>query len=164
MPADEFVWEPGDQAKLELLCPKFAGLVTQLGEMMNLAGQPVRIIDAVRSWKRQEALWEQGRMVGGPIVTDARPGASWHEFGLACDLGICSLLSQPGWDPGNPLWEKMGNMGKTLGVFWGGDFQHNPDRPHFQLTGCFPISPDDEVRQIFLDQGMSAVWQAAGLV
>ena len=52
MPADEFVWEPGDQAKLELLCPKFAGLVTQLGEMMNLAGQPVRIIDAVRSWKR----------------------------------------------------------------------------------------------------------------
>jgi hypothetical protein len=57
----------------------------------------------------------------------------------------------------------MGSIGKSLGLFWGGDFQHNPDEPHFQLTGKFPVSPNDEVRQIFLQAGMSAVWREAGL-
>lgn len=148
------------QAALELLCPALSAKITQLADSFS---EPIRVIQGLRSWSDQEALWEQGRTLPGPIVTDARPGASWHEFGLAVDLGIISLLAQPGWAPNDPAWATMGALGKSLGLFWGGDFQHNPDRPHFQLTGRFPISPDDEVRQIFLDAGMAAVWQQAGL-
>jgi peptidoglycan LD-endopeptidase CwlK len=161
--ADGFVMDPGSEAMLELVAPSLAGKIRQVAEMCDLASETVRVIAGFRAWLAQERLWEQGRIVGGAIVTDARPGASWHEFGMAVDLGIIRLLAEPGWAPNDPAWIKLGNMGKTVGLFWGGDFQHNPDRPHFQLTGKFPISPNDEVRQILQTQGVSAVWQEAGI-
>ena len=158
-----FVMDAGSEGMLELVAPSLAAKIRQVAEMMELASEPVRTIAGFRAWMAQERLWAQGRTQAGPIVTDARPGASWHEFGMAVDLGIIRLLGEPGWAPDDPAWQKLGNVGKTVGLFWGGDFVHNPDRPHFQLTGRFPISPDDEVRQIFLTQGVSAVWQSAGL-
>ena len=39
-----------------------------------------------RSSADQERLWEQGRTTPGPIVTNAKPGHSPHEFGLAIDF------------------------------------------------------------------------------
>ena len=146
--------------RLVNVCPRLAGLVLQVA---NLMPEPLRTIAGFRDWKAQERLWEQGRLSGGTIVTDARPGASWHEFGLAVDLGIIRLLGEPGWAPEDPAWAQMGEIGKSLGLFWGGDFIHNPDRPHFQLTGSFPESPNDEVRQILQAEGLAAVWLAAGL-
>jgi peptidoglycan LD-endopeptidase CwlK len=146
---------------LSIICPALADKIVQLA---NSSVEPVRIVAGFRVWEAQAALWAQGRTSDGPIVTDARPGASWHEFGLAVDLGIIRLLGEPGWAPSDPAWAQMGELGKSLGLFWGGDFVHNPDRPHFQLTGSFPESPTDEVRQMFLSLGLRAVWQAAGLV
>lgn len=153
-------FDPAGEAMLVQVCPRLGDLIRQVA---SLSVEPLRIIAAVRPWSVQERLWEQGRTQPGPIVTDAPPGASWHEFGLAVDLCPVRLLTQPGWAPGDPAWAKMGALGKSLGLFWGGDFVHIPDRPHFQLTGSFPISPNDEARQIFLDAGMSAVWREAGL-
>ncbi len=152
------------EGELEQVAPALASKIRSLAEMMDLAGDPVRVIRARASAEAQERLWEQGRGLGGRRVTEARPGGSWHEFGLAVDLGIIRLLSEPNWAPEDIAWAKMGNMGKMLGLFWGGDFEHNPDRPHFQLTGRFPVSPDDEVRQIFAIGGAPAVWQASLLV
>jgi peptidoglycan LD-endopeptidase CwlK len=142
------------------ICPALAYRIIQL---VWQSSEPVRIIAGFRDWEAQAALWAQGRTSGGPIVTDARPGASWHEFGLAVDLGIIRLLSEPGWAPSDPAWAQMGELGKSLGLFWGGDFVHNPDRPHFQLTGSWPEVPTDAARQMFQTQGMNAVWQAGGL-
>jgi peptidoglycan LD-endopeptidase CwlK len=158
-----YVMDLGSEAMLELVAPSLAAKIRQVAEMMQLAGEPVRTIAGFRAWMAQERLWEQGRIVGGPIVTDARPGESWHEFGMAVDLGIIRLLGEPGWAPSDPAWQKLGNVGKTVGLFWGGDFVNNPDRPHFQLTGTFPEVPNDEARQILLTEGVSAVWTAAGL-
>lgn len=131
---------------------------------MELAGEPIEVIRGFASWADQQKEFDQGRITPGPIVTHAPPGHSWHEFGLALDACPVSLRATKNWSPESPIWKDFGNKAKSLGLFWGGDFIHvPPDRPHMQLTGIFPVSPTDEVRQIFRNKGMMAVWQAAGL-
>lgn len=150
-------------ALLQMVNAGLAAKVRQLSEMMELAGHPIQVIQGLRSWAQQQALYAKGRTAPGSIVTNAPAGHSWHEFGMAVDVCPESLLTTPGWEPDSPIWPDLGAKGKSLGLYWGGDFVHNPDRPHFQLTGTLPISPDDETRQIFMDAGMVGVWQQAGL-
>jgi peptidoglycan L-alanyl-D-glutamate endopeptidase CwlK len=153
------------EAKLQLVCPVLAFKVQSLAEMMELAGEPIQVVQGFRSWAEQAKLYRQGRGDPGEIVTNAPPGHSWHEFGCATDCCPVSLLNTPNWSPDSPIWEDYGSKAESLGLFWGGRFVHAPkDRPHVQLTGVFPTSPNDEVRQILLAQGMEAVWQQAGLV
>ena len=68
------------------------------------------------------------------LVTNAKGGWSWHNWGRAFDVAIAEF-------PGDPLpddvyngpWAKVGEMGERLGLEWGGRWKH-PDLPHFQLT------------------------------
>lgn len=150
-------------ALLQLVNPDLSAKITQLAEMMELAGEPIQVVQGLRSWAQQAALYAKGRTQSGDIVTNAPAGHSWHEFGMACDVCPESLLSLPNWSPGSPVWNDLGAKGKSLGLYWGGDFVHIPDRPHFQLNGTFPVSPNDEARQTFIDGGMVAVWKDAGL-
>ena len=154
--------DPLSLARLAPLNPEFARRILVLSDLQNAAGEPIKVAQAFRSWADQQKEWNQGRTTPGPIVSNAPPGHSWHEFGLAADVCPIRLLTVKGWGPADPAWAAMGARGKRLGLFWGGDFVHcPPDRPHFQLTGIFPVSPDDEVRQIITQYGMAAVWQAA---
>lgn len=157
--------DSGSEAKLQLVCPALADKIRQLSDMMDFAGEPIRVEQGLRSWATQARLYRQGRSDPGEIVTNAPPGHSWHEFGLAVDCCPISLLATRNWSPESPIWVDYGSKAKTLGLFWGGDFVHAPaDRPHVQLEGAFPVSPNDEVRQILLNQGMQAVWREAGLI
>jgi peptidoglycan L-alanyl-D-glutamate endopeptidase CwlK len=152
------------EAKLQLVCPALSIKIHTLAEMMELAGQPITIVRGLASWAEQDKLYQQGRTTPGEIVTHAPPGHSYHEFGMAVDCCPTSLLSTPNWSPESPIWADYGNKAKSLGLFWGGDFVHvPPDRPHLQLTDSFPVSPSDQVRQLFLSRGMEGVWQEAGL-
>lgn len=45
-------------------------------------------INGCRTWDEQEKLYAQGRTSPGKIVTNARPGYSYHNFGLAIDCGV----------------------------------------------------------------------------
>lgn len=45
-----------------------------------------QITSGKRLTDQQAALYAQGRTLPGPIVTDAPPGTSAHEFGLAIDV------------------------------------------------------------------------------
>lgn len=154
---------PADELKLSLICPQLASKIRQLAGMMALVGEPITVEVGLRSWAEQQKLYNQGRTTPGPIVTDAPPGHSWHFCGLAADLAPMNLVTQPNWDPANPEWGDMGAKAESLGLTWGGEFHHRPDKPHLQLTGSFPVSPTDEVRQIFLNVGMMGVWVEAGL-
>lgn len=150
-------------ALLQLVNPELSSKAHQLAEMMELAGQPIQVVQGLRSWAQQAALYAKGRTQPGDIVTNAPAGHSWHEFGMAIDVCPESLLTTPGWEPNSPIWPDLGSKGKSLGLMWGGDFIHIPDRPHFQLTGSFPVSPNDEARSLFMEAGMAGVWQQAGL-
>lgn len=156
--------------KLQWVAPQLAEKIKTLNEMYKQVNPDdcLSIPQGLRSFKQQKDLWLKGRDNNGTIldphqiVTDAAPGHSWHEFGLAVDVCPCEFISRPDWEPTNPIWQRLGSMGESLGLVWGGRW-HHPDQPHFQLTGKFPVSPTDEVRKIMTDEGISAVWKAAEL-
>jgi hypothetical protein len=118
--------------------------------------------------EEQARLWQEGRDAAGnvinasQIVTHARPGHSFHEYGLAADVCPATLVATVGWSPNSEKWVVLGELGESLGLVWGGRWK-SPDRPHFQLTGKFPVSPTDEVRALYASGGLQAVWAASGV-
>lgn len=174
------------EARLGLVHSKLAEIVRQ--QILILAGEKieVRVCQGVRSWPEQGAIYAKGRtMPGEPcvhdgrthqfgclthpwgaIVTRCRPGYSWHQFGLAVDeVPDDPTLAgfQCDWNLAHPAWQRMKAVGESLGLVHGSEFRTFPDWPHFQLTGRFGVNPDDEVRQLFRDGGMQAVWDEAQL-
>ena len=164
------------ESRLILIHPKLADLTRQMDAVCTSAGHPLRVVQGLRSWNEQLAEWAKGRVQNADgswvvvdrklVVTDAPPGHGWHNFGLAVDL-CPSLVADgpftPDWNASHPIWGLLIHTGESLGLVSGSCFHHLADNPHFQLTGRFPISPDDEVRQLFKDGGMSAVWEETGL-
>lgn len=80
----------------------------------------------LRTYAEQDALYRQR-----PKVTNAPAGFSNHNFGLAADFTIFIGKS--------PLYEnkdyhdRVGPIGKSLGLFWGGDWASIDDEPHLEL-------------------------------
>jgi peptidoglycan L-alanyl-D-glutamate endopeptidase CwlK len=111
----------------------------------------------------QERLFAQGRSAPGKIVTNAEPGHSWHQFGLAVDVVPLGLDGQPDWNTEHPIWRRLVAVGTGLGLVEGAQFRSFPDYPHFQLTGKLPVSPDIEVRESFGQSGIQGIWKETGL-
>ena len=122
----------------------------------------LQIPQALRTYQSQDALYAQGRTTPGKIVTDVRGGFSWHNFGLAVDVvPEEAIAGQPDWNTAHPVWARLISIGESLGLVSGSTWRTFPDFPHFQLTGRFAVTPDDEVRAIFSAGGLPAVWAAA---
>ncbi len=49
----------------------------------------------------------------------------------AIDLCPKRLMVEKFWAPHDPLWDKMGRIGKSLGLKWGGEWKKQ-DKPHFE--------------------------------
>lgn len=89
-------------------------------------GCPIRITEGYRSIERQNELYAQGRTKPGPIVTNARGGESYHNWGCAFDI-----VPLEGYT--STKWNKIGVLGESLGFVWGGRWAFQ-DKPHFELT------------------------------
>jgi peptidoglycan LD-endopeptidase CwlK len=91
----------------------------------------VRVIvtHTLREYAEQAHLYAKGRTEPGPIVTKAKPGYSWHNFGLAFDV---AFLTEEGRITWTGPWDKLGAIGEELGLVWGGNFKTFQDRPHFE--------------------------------
>jgi peptidoglycan L-alanyl-D-glutamate endopeptidase CwlK len=94
-------------------------------------GIVVKIIAGTRTYAEQDVLYAQGRTTPGPIVTDAPAGYSNHNFGIAFDVG---LFNGGVYLDDSPLYAKVGALGRSLGLEWGGDWTSFADEPHFQLA------------------------------
>lgn len=105
-------------------------------------GIMVIITEALRTIEYQNKLYGQGRTTPGPKVTNARGGYSNHNFGFAFDFALIgpngkSIL----WDTRRsdnlsslPDWSEVVDIGKSLGLEWGGDWRSFVDLPHFQMV------------------------------
>ncbi|WP_152656138.1 M15 family metallopeptidase [Oceanobacillus sp. CFH 90083] len=107
----------------------------------------VVITDGLRSEEEQDALYARGREDGGNIVTHARAGESYHNYGLAVDYAIRNQEGEIIWDihydgnnNGESDWFEVAEIAKDLGFEWGGDFNRFPDYPHLQMTFGLSIS------------------------
>ncbi|WP_396953756.1 M15 family metallopeptidase [Neobacillus mesonae] len=103
-------------------------------------GITVVITDGFRSSEDQDRLYEKGRTASGNIVTNAKGGQSYHNFGLAVDFALKTPSGNIIWDrqyDGNKNgiadWTEVVEMAKALGFEWGGDWAQFKDYPHLQM-------------------------------
>lgn len=163
------------QERLKLINPVVAYHVGRLLTSLELADIWAEVAQGLRSWNEQQALYEKGRaLINGEwnitnpkeIVTKCKPGHSWHNFGLAVDICLDDVKHdgfQAVWNDSDERWKKAAEIGKSLGFVVGAEFRTFPDNPHYQMTGRFGVNPDDEVRQLFKDGGVQAIWAESGL-
>lgn len=100
----------------------------------------------LRTFAEQAVLFAQGRTTPGAVVTKARAGKSYHNYGLAIDIVL--LVDKDGngtfeaasWDvktdfdgDGKSDWQEIVAIFKQYGWEWGGDWGFK-DLPHFQKT------------------------------
>jgi len=84
---------------------------------------------AFRSFEEQDLIYEKGRSVIGEIVSYAKSGQSYHNYGLAFDVRPnISYEEMPSFN----FWKNIGEIGKRIGFEWGGDFTVIDDKRHFQ--------------------------------
>ncbi len=94
-------------------------------------GIDARIISGTRTYAEQNKLFRQGRFGNpGNIVTNARGGRSWHNFGVAWDVGIFDNGQYLG---DSPLYARAAQVGLDGVLEWGGNWVSFVDRPHYQL-------------------------------
>jgi peptidoglycan L-alanyl-D-glutamate endopeptidase CwlK len=156
------------EARLTLICPQLAAKIRTLSDILEGEGILIRVVQGLRSWTDQDGLYAMGRTAPGKIVTNVKGGYSYHNYGMAVDcvpsIHGTELAYQPDWNKNHPAWQRMIEVGKSLGLTCGALWRTFPDAPHFQLEGRFPAGgPNDEVRQLFRDGGMESVWQESGI-
>lgn len=113
----------------------------QLIEKAAAIGIDVLITDGFRSADEQNSLHAKGRSTGGGVVTYARGGESYHNYGLAIDFALLLDNGKVVWDTkrddngnGKADWFEVAAIGKELGFEWGGDWQRFKDYPHLEMT------------------------------
>lgn len=109
-------------------------------EKADELGIVVKVIDGTRSYAEQDKLYNKK-----PRVTKAKGGYSWHNFGLAFDIG---LFTKEGEYLGNSKhYATLGKLAEQIPFLeWGGTWKGFVDEPHFQFKKYKSIS---EARESF---------------
>src|SRR5512133_1170305 len=99
------------EARIALICPKLADTIRRMADILEQEGILIRVVQGLRSWTEQDALYAMGRSTPGKIVTNVRGGGSYHNFGLAVDcvpsIHGTECAYQPDWDKNHPAWQRM---------------------------------------------------------
>lgn len=113
--------------------PKLIELSKKLVSACRGQGLIIGIGESFRTKEEQDALYAKGRTALGNIVTNAKGSSysSHHQWGTAFD--IYRSDGKGVYTDGDGFFEKVGKIGKSIGLEWGGDWKSPVDKPHFQL-------------------------------
>ncbi|MEW6738126.1 MAG: M15 family metallopeptidase [Acidobacteriota bacterium] len=119
------------------LQPSFQAKVEQWLKLLKANGIEIKITETLRSFERSAELYAQGRNGRpGPIVTNAKPGQSLHNFGLAVDCyPIVNGKPVTDFDRYPHLMDvmkKAAQLAAQCSIEWGGNWLRFRDLPHFQ--------------------------------
>lgn len=129
--ASAWIADPRSEKNLATLEPVTAKLVRELLRRLQAEGLNFKVTSGTRTFAEQTALYNQGRSTKGDIVTKAKAGQSWHNFGVAADLTLFDKSGKrPKWD--GKEYDRMGAIAQELGLEWGGSWRKFKDRPHVQ--------------------------------
>lgn len=95
-------------------------------------GIDVILTSTYRDKESQDALYAQGRTTPGKKVTNAKGGQSMHNWRVAFDV-VPVINGKAVWNDDN-LWNRVGEIGESVGLEWGGRWSKFIDRPHLQFT------------------------------
>ena len=93
-------------------------------------GITLRVSEGYRSIAYQNSLYEKGRTQSGKIVTNAKGGSSYHNYGLAIDL-VELKDGKVNW---NFDYSKLLPLARKYNIAWGGLFKNILDKPHYEIT------------------------------
>ena len=114
---------------------KFEAFLNAAAPIFTKHGVTFEVLSGLRSYSQQAALYAQGRTRPGKIVTKARPGSSWHNYGLAIDLGLFQhgvYLDEKIPSQADRVYAELGPLAKSMGIEWAGYWTSFTETPHFQ--------------------------------
>jgi peptidoglycan L-alanyl-D-glutamate endopeptidase CwlK len=136
--------------RIELLHPKVKAEALEIyKEICTALSKNVqcRFTHTLRTNAEQDALYAQGRTKRGKVITWAKGGESYHNYGLAIDICLLIDLNNDGikeasWDNIKDFdgdhqsdWKEIVNIFIKYGWEWGGNWNKpKTDTPHFQKT------------------------------
>jgi peptidoglycan LD-endopeptidase CwlK len=128
------------------LLPPVQDAARRLIEACALAGIDLLVTSTYRDEEAQAALYARGRTTGGPIVTNAKPGESFHNWRVALDF--CPI------EGGKCAWtdleafERVGQIAESLGFEWAGRWTGAMrEEAHVQWTGGLTLADLQSGRQ-----------------
>lgn len=119
--------------RLEGLDPKFKVNILCLQGLAKLEGLDVQVACGYRSNEEQAKLYAQGRTVPGKIVTNAKPGQSKHNKGLAVDLYFI-VNGKADWGVGKYLQLSKICVKNKLAISWSGNWKTFKEYCHFEAV------------------------------
>jgi len=108
-------------------------------------GIELLITSTYRDYEAQHELYEKGRTLPGPIVTNADEGHSFHNFRCAYDV-VPIVNGKPFWTARSsdgiltPEWQIVVDCGKEAELEWAGDWKTFKEEAHFQYTGGLTLA------------------------
>lgn len=149
--------------------PPFMKKVEQLQANCLARGMDYWLISGYRSWVEQDKLYALGRTVKnvdatpakpmGGIVTNAKGGQSFHNFGVAADSALDKDQTREGLQPdwnfeSYRIWaEEAKKLGLDAGFYW--KFK---DGPHVQLDFAKVGLKLANLQAMYKKGGIANVW------
>ena len=120
------------------LHPDLQEIIPKFLKKCRESGLEVKITECYRTVKEQDDLYAKGRTTVGSIVTNCKgvDFSSPHQWGIAFDFCRNDKGLNAYYDKDN-FFTKVGKIGETLGLQWGGDWKSFVDKPHLQLAKFF---------------------------
>jgi len=98
------------------------------------AGLDILVYCTLRPGAEQDALYAIGRSKPGKVVTNARAGESWHQFGCAADF-VPLVAGKAQWGD-KSLYAKAGIIAENCGLEWAGRWNGSlKETAHIQYRG-----------------------------
>ncbi len=124
---------------LDELLPQVRERVEKFLAACKAEGIDLLVTSTYRDNQSQEALYAQGRTKPGVKVTNARAGQSFHNYRCAVDV-VPMMNGKPVWNVKDPVWQRVGTLGKAAGLEWAGDWTRFKEYAHFQYTGGLTLA------------------------
>ena len=128
------------------LHPKVADLCQLFLDKCKEQGIDVIITSTYRDKESQQALYDQGRTKPGNIVTKAKPGQSFHNWRVAFDF-VPVVNGKAQWNDIS-LFKKCGEIAKSIGLEWAGDWKSFKEYAHCQYTSGLTLKDFQEGKNI----------------
>lgn len=133
-------FDPLTERLLHSLRPELEALAREHIFTLRQTGADARIVQGTRTLREQARLYARGRTAPGPVVTNAPPGTSAHNYGAAYDIGF---FANGRYLDASPFYTTIGPQAAPDGVVWGNNVPGFPpgDVGHYQLPNWQSLPP-----------------------
>lgn len=151
------------RVNLDLLHGPFLELVLKVLAACRARGADYFLISGYRSFPEQASLYFQGRTKPGKKVTNAKPGESFHNYGLAVDCcrdaNVLREGLQPDWDLAS--YKILQEEAERVGLESGMSFKTFREGPHIQFRLPAGVTLR-QLKDLFEIGGLDAAWKLLG--